>query len=512
MGHLKPVDVATVSGEATDAPDRVIVPVSATGLLSPQLAPISALHSKHRDGYVSFAVKRDGDDFRPRFAVRAEQLETWFPEFRKQLEKDSYVGINAGYTIREKARLDHATGKYLREDWGTPNHSGDNLSYLCACYCDLDCYKLGKTFEETFVAAFLLQRSGVIPPASIIVNSGRGMWLLWLLHDAKHPENPQRAFRSDQLLYFRVQNAVIKALAQLGADPAGKDPARYIRVPGSFNTTGEEQVEWWIQGTGDSVRAYTLPELADLFGLEKPELHEKVVEAFDAGEKPKTQRWKGPRAATAYRLRDFLTLKEMRRGFSQGHRNYAALVYAWLLKCSRVSRPEAEAAVDKLGAECRPGLTHAACRDAVKSVYSGKWKSQVARRDGKPAPPIISYQTIADWLKITPDEAKLLEKLPAASIYQTQLPPVDPNPPIGRWAAKQNRHAVIREILIESHRGIPSCREMEGCLKARGLSVSHVQVSKDYKEMGISSDRTAQSRETVRRQQTKLFTDEPSQP
>ena len=44
-------------------------------------APILNLH-RHQDGYIAFATERDGEDFRPLVAIRASELETYFPQFR----------------------------------------------------------------------------------------------------------------------------------------------------------------------------------------------------------------------------------------------------------------------------------------------------------------------------------------------------------------------------------------------------------------------------------------------
>src|SRR4029434_2234856 len=66
-------------------------------ILSPELAPILALH-RHQDGYIAFAVARDDGedkDFRQLVSIRADELARYFPQFREQFLKDSYVSINA---------------------------------------------------------------------------------------------------------------------------------------------------------------------------------------------------------------------------------------------------------------------------------------------------------------------------------------------------------------------------------------------------------------------------------
>ena len=117
----------------------------------PQLLPILLLH-RHDDGYVVFSSK-SGDDMADQCAVRIDELQTYFPQYREQLLKDSFVGINADWRL--------ARGKGPR---GYPFHRTDGLRYLCACYVDLDCYKLGLQFGAVFAAVISYQDQGKIPP------------------------------------------------------------------------------------------------------------------------------------------------------------------------------------------------------------------------------------------------------------------------------------------------------------------------------------------------------------
>src|SRR5215472_291579 len=105
--------------------------------IEPQSFPILQLH-RHNDGYVVFSSK-NGDDMADRRAVRIDELQTYFSQFRQQFLKDSFVGINADW------RLAHGKGPC-----GYPSHPTDGLRYLCACYVDLDYYKLGLEFGEVY--------------------------------------------------------------------------------------------------------------------------------------------------------------------------------------------------------------------------------------------------------------------------------------------------------------------------------------------------------------------------
>jgi hypothetical protein len=51
--------------------------VAERDIQGPQLLPIKVLH--RHDGYISFADKIEEDDFRPKFAIRADALDSYFP-------------------------------------------------------------------------------------------------------------------------------------------------------------------------------------------------------------------------------------------------------------------------------------------------------------------------------------------------------------------------------------------------------------------------------------------------
>src|ERR1022692_2169377 len=137
-------------------------------------APILRLH-RHSDGYIAFAAERDGEDFRPVISIRASELETWFPAFREQLLRDSYVGINADWRLRSYGSDGPA--------YGYPLHRSDQLRYINACYVDIDLHKLGLDVGAVIGRVINLQDSGQLPHASMIVRSGLGIWLLWMVHD-----------------------------------------------------------------------------------------------------------------------------------------------------------------------------------------------------------------------------------------------------------------------------------------------------------------------------------------
>lgn len=452
-----------------------------TSAAQPAIAPILALH-RHDDGYIAFAVARDaGEDFRPLISIRRDELARYFPEFREELLKDAYVSINAGWRTRRHGSDGAACGY--------PLHRTDRLRYLCAAYADLDYYRLGLDFGQALGQIVTMQETGYLPRASMIVKSGRGMWLLYLLHDHRDPTRAPGAFPEKLEQYFALQRAIIDRLAPLGADAGARDAGRHIRVPGSLHTGAEDSVKWWIQGEGPRAYSYSLSELCQLFGVEAPQWHVRERAAIEEPEKEKHRR--GWVALNRRRMREFSLLRTMRGGFSKGCRNNAAMIYAWLLRTNGVPRREATVEVNRMGAECHPPLPLSACRDAVKTGFGRRMTRMLD-------------QTISDRLNLAPSEAAMLEGLPPA----TRFKPKDPAPPAPMPSEIQARRIMARREkitrIIAELGAVPALRDMGRQLIDAGFSGNHQTVSKDYLALGIKSDRTREARAELKSRQLQL--------
>jgi hypothetical protein len=120
------------------------------------------------------------------------------------------------------------------------------------------------------------QEVGQLPHASMIVRSGHGVWLLWLIRDIKNADSSQRAFPDKLELYSRVQAAIVERLLPLGADMAARDAARHLRIPGSLNSGSETNVEW-THGANKPGYIYTLAQLAKLFTAIPTKRHQREI-------------------------------------------------------------------------------------------------------------------------------------------------------------------------------------------------------------------------------------------
>ena len=133
----------------------------------------------------------------------AKEFEEEPPE--EFLEQAKERGWGVYYTVNELGDV--------RNEKGNLRHK-DNVSLLTACFADFD--EGSKEEQMRRIRSFL--------PPSAIVESGRGYHAYW---EFLCPLGPDRA-----TLWTYAQHRIAE---HLGGDPACSDPARLLRLPGSWH-------------------------------------------------------------------------------------------------------------------------------------------------------------------------------------------------------------------------------------------------------------------------------------
>lgn len=131
------------------------------------------------------------------------------------------------------------------------------LKSLCACYVDLD----GFTDLEAALDALTTAR---IPAPSIYIWSGRGLHLYWLLQPTPAKSLP---------VWQKIQNTLIQALLDCGADRSASDCTRLLRLAGSINSKNGKKVSGKVL-TG---ARWTLHQLSDEVLGARPNRSAKVL-------------------------------------------------------------------------------------------------------------------------------------------------------------------------------------------------------------------------------------------
>jgi hypothetical protein len=154
------------------------------------------------------------------------------------------------------ARLSALNGKtdtYLAVNQFNGKRCILNLSALNTCFTDIDLPNITPDGVRQFID------DAMLPPASLIVMSGRGAHAYWVFPEAEK--------KGRQPLWRAIQESINTKLNAVGcpADRKAMDPARVLRVVGSINS----KVNTTVVGYPTDYR-WTLDELAEWVDAEPP--------------------------------------------------------------------------------------------------------------------------------------------------------------------------------------------------------------------------------------------------
>jgi hypothetical protein len=223
----------------------------------------------------------------------------WHYKYKELLEQEFeienvYTSLNTFYSTFRRL-------EYLKE--------------LNAQFIDLDTYKTKFTKEQIIMNLEENYFNKSIPMPNMIVDSGRGFYLIWLINSV-----PSKALP----LWKAVEEYLYSVLKPLGADRQALDPTRVLRVPGSINTKSKTRVE--IIDHYDYV--YDLREIQNNF---LPELDERKPKK--KGRPSKTVFIHRERSLYYARIQDITKLCELREYDLRGHRELILFLYRYWL-CS----------------------------------------------------------------------------------------------------------------------------------------------------------------------------------
>lgn len=189
------------------------------------------LHLNLDNGYVSL-FKKISETEKNRWSIGAGE---WDKLSKFYGEKDFYCSVNSLY----------AKGK----------HTSKYVKNLNALIVDLDYYNIphlkGLTVEQVIN---LLEMDKNYPTPSLYVDSGQGLYIMWLLEKTVATNKSKRYWR-------KIEETLINHFQEFGADNKVKDPARVLRIPGTINSKTGRMVKI-ISNT--NIR-YELSDIAEFF-------------------------------------------------------------------------------------------------------------------------------------------------------------------------------------------------------------------------------------------------------
>ena len=188
------------------------------------------------------------------------------------------------------------------------------IKELNALFIDLDYYKSKYTKDQIIMNLEENYFNKIIPATNYILDSGRGLALIWLINKV-----PSKALP----LWKAVQEYLYKQLKEFGADRQALDATRILRVPGSINSKSKTVVS--IIDEYDYI--YDLREIQKEF---LPELKPKEKKK---GRPKKINYIYRERSLYYARIQDITKLCELREYDLRGHREIILFLYRYYL-CS----------------------------------------------------------------------------------------------------------------------------------------------------------------------------------
>ncbi len=221
----------------------------------------------------------------------------WHYRYNELLEQDFnqenvYISLNTFYSTFRRV-------EYLKE--------------LKAQFIDLDIYKTKFSKEQIIMHLEADYFNKSIPRPNLIIDSGRGLYLIWLLNSV-----PSKALP----LWKSIEEYLYSVLKPFGADRQALDPTRVLRVPGSINSKSNKTVK--VIEQYDYI--YDLREIQKEF---LPELEER--KANKKGRPSKTVFIHRERSLYYARIQDIIKLCELREYDLKGHRELVLFLYRYYL-------------------------------------------------------------------------------------------------------------------------------------------------------------------------------------
>lgn len=218
-------------------------------------------------------------------------------------------------------------------------HSGKYVNKLNALIIDLDYYNVPELKDLTAMQIVgLLEAEKDYPSPSFYIDSGRGLYIIWLLENTYATTASKRYWK-------QIEKTLIDIFADYGADKKVSDVARVLRLIGSKNSkTGNtvkiiQSVSCYDTSRFDNILRYELGDIAEyfwgcreLFTLDK----KKPKKVKKRKQTQKVIQLKNTYTLNYNRYKDLETLVDLRANTkTDGWREYLLFLYRLnLLYCN----------------------------------------------------------------------------------------------------------------------------------------------------------------------------------
>ena len=321
-------------------------------------------------------VHRNSEGWITKAKISAEGYKQWHYKHMQlvklKFDKDNvYITLNTFYKTYRRI-------EYLRE--------------LNALFIDLDTYKTGFTKEQILMNLNENYFGKNIPIPNFIIDSGRGLYLIWLIKKVPSMALP---------LWKAAEDYFYKTLKEFGADRQALDATRILRIPGSINSKTHTEVK--IIDNYDYL--YDLREIQNEY---MPELSEKALKK--RGRPKKVLFVHRERSLYYARLLDLIKLCELREYNLKGHRELILFLYRYYLCYFTEDIEKSLNDTLELNNMFRQPLSQNEVRNATKSAET-VFKNQ--SKDYK-----YKNETLINLLEISNEEQKEMKTIISKDEYK----------------------------------------------------------------------------------------------
>lgn len=351
------------------------------------------------------------------------------PAFFSLLFQDGAHKVQRSYRTRDMAQVLRLLPRD-RDTWLSqaqfvaPNRRVVNLASLSSLFLDIDCYQLGLAPSQAENLLLLHCEDNHLLLPSLIIWSGRGIQVKWLL-DQPLPRHALPRWNA-------AQRALVARFAHLGADPAARDASRVLRLVETVNTkTGAVvHVSWAnvlpsgeIQAHGfdhlcEQLLPFSREQLADQRAQraqreQQAQARRAVFQLVDGN--PDARRGFSARQLAWHRLEDLRALYRLRQGRLDG---LSMPLLFWSLNFLLLSGATNTGQMwHEATALCREyGLGDFRRQSELSTLYAKAKEheaGQTVTYNGRAYPPLYTPRnaTLIDLFRIEPDEQRHLKTI-----------------------------------------------------------------------------------------------------
>ncbi|MBQ9012644.1 MAG: DNA-binding response regulator [Bacilli bacterium] len=198
-----------------------------------------------------------------------------------------------------------------------PSRKVENIRQFRALYQDMDFEKLGLDKSEVVYLIWILHYEDKIPKPSLVIDSGRGLHVYWIIKNA-----PYGALQTWQ----ELQDYLYHQLKHLGADKRATDGARVLRLPNTINSRSKTECNVLYS----DLIEYSMYDLREKYLNYKQKSHQlKIQQTKKVDKKVINNKFFNSYSLHMARAEDIQMLCKLRNYDVKGHRNMIIHCFAY---------------------------------------------------------------------------------------------------------------------------------------------------------------------------------------